>query len=890
MKKVVMATILVLLLSVMFMGIVKAENFGYWPSSGNQSPYQNNMFWRQLWSKSLTRVFTKDIYAPYPNDNIKLGTVVVSIFPVYNSGSWEQDSFYLFINIFVIYDAGDYYKNTPPAQRSSDEAWWIHYVNLTLASDIPYSDSDCEFKDNAYAIRVGHWALNNSKYEFVMDGTFSGSASDAWKEKLENLINDAKEKENLNTVINGASTAFSLASTALSVAFPPVGLPLSVISTGLSLYSYFSNTNDFSKKLEDILYSYSNTHKELSLELNPVKNYNTNRYRDYSNWPVMVHMWTYASIHVDKWKESQVKFNLDFSTELSAKRPYHDLPMSAKVGFSYPIVLKNAEGQQVTSEKNLNVPKYEIFPGPTKMVVEGSTSSTIYEDRWYNVEIIIPNSYINDNNLGDPHTRLWINFGDGTIKDIPTDIDVKEKNSQTTTFEIAHQWHLPEGVNEKKYTYYAFYYQDFPESFTISYHELYDSPESYGWVMKWYPYVWVSAIGQSSIYVKKSSGGGGGGGCPFLYTYNGSVWREENNVLVWAENATRPFLNTVDSYLFEAKENNGNITIGIGEPGEDVDFVDTVKLYRVYAPPGYNVAESYLGVVYAYRDVESGIARDSRGVNVTSLIGKEDNNYWVGEKGEYIDVTLNLSSENLLVIRGIDNPAMQKIAMLGAEVKSNTPVTQSTIWMYANVSGEWVKLREIKVRHSRHTNVINLDALSWFFGDKVELRFEMGDRNGIDFIGVAHDYRLVTVEPVALEDASYGYENISARDGYYLRINPGDFVRLNFEGKGDGLYLLKVYGFYFNRAMIGRGIGIVRANETNVAEAKLQESIEPGKYYVLLPLLENYSGICSIEWYVDVIYVPYSKPVVSFEAGEYEIELYIYRYDGSVQYYSLSIS
>ena len=90
--------------------------------------------------------------------------------------------------------------------------------------------------------------------------------------------------------------------------------------------------------------------------------------------------------------------------------------------------------------------------------------------------------------------------------------------------------------------------------------------------------------------------------------------------------------------------------------------------------------------------------------------------------------------------------------------------------------------------------------------------------------------------------------------------------------------------------MIGRGIGIVRANETNVAEAKLQESIEPGKYYVLLPLLENYSGICSIEWYVDGIYVPYSKPVVSFEAGEHEIELYIYRYDGSVEYYSLSIS
>ena len=81
-----------------------------------------------------------------------------------------------------------------------------------------------------------------------------------------------------------------------------------------------------------------------------------------------------------------------------------------------------------------------------------------------------------------------------------------------------------------------------------------------------------------------------------------------------------------------------------------------------------------------------------------------------------------------------------------------------------------------------HTNVINLDTLSWLFEGKIELRFEMRDRNGIDFIGVAHDYRLATVEPVALEDASYGDENISARDGNYLRINPGEFVRLRFQG------------------------------------------------------------------------------------------------------------
>ncbi|MCD6276294.1 MAG: hypothetical protein J7J42_06090 [Thermoplasmata archaeon] len=50
--------------------------------------------------------------------------------------------------------------------------------------------------------------------------------------------------------------------------------------------------------------------------------------------------------------------------------------------------------------------------------------------------------------------------------------------------------------------------------------------------------------------------------------------------------------------------------------------------------------------------------------------------------------------------------------------------------------------------------------------------------------------------------------------------------------------------------MIGRGIEIASADEVNIAEAELQYELMENKSYVLLPLLENYSGICGIEWYV----------------------------------------
>ncbi len=41
---------------------------------------------------------------------------------------------------------------------------------------------------------------------------------------------------------------------------------------------------------------------------------------------------------------------------------------------------------------------------------------------------------------------------------------------------------------------------------------------------------------------------------------------------------------------------------------------------------------------------------------------------------------------------------------------------------------------------------------------------------------------------------------------------------------------------------------------------------------------------------MDGRYASVEKPALGFEAGEHEIELYIHRYNGSVEHYSLHIS
>lgn len=762
-------------------------------------------------------------------------------------------------------------------------------MSITLSANGSYSGANCVFLDNAYAVRVGHWALNSSsdRFEYVLDGTFSGTPSDAWKQRVEDTLSYKEARDNFYHTLDG----FSLTLGALSLVTGPVGIPLSVVSTGISLYTYLANTDDFIERLEDILHDYSNTKKGIILELNPTKNYNTDRYWDYSNWPTMVHLWTYAKISVSNWYgHSYENYELKFSTVFSAKRTYYNLPMNVEAKFTLPIVLKNTDGTHVSSDSDLNVPDKEIFPTPTDLYVEGSQNSKIYERTPHNVVITIPNDYT-AYNRDDTHTRLWVSFGDGHTMDISTDTNVREKNTQSTVFEIPHTWYLPSGLDSKTYSIDAFYYLDYPTPLEIQYDAVSNYPGSHGWVMKWYTNVWVSGIIEREITVLKNSSGGGGGsgGCPFLYTDNGWGWTPENNVLVWSENATRKNLETWDAYLFSANQVDGKIKVGIGEPGYDVDFIDSVNLYRVSAPEGYRVVEGYDGKVYAYRNMEAAWkATDSAGRNVTGLVDSADNSYWVGEKGDYIDAYINLSAKNLLVLRGIDNPPVMN--SISPYLVKPPFVTMSTIWIYGNLSGEWVKLSEVKVRHNLHTEAIDLNKLLHRHSGTVELRFEMRDRNGIDFIGVAHEFRHAILRKVKMVSASIGYSELRHKDHRYLRLNPGDFVSMIFKGKGNGAYLLRIRGFYFNQNKIGVGIGLVKASETNIAEAALQTNISSGTEYVLLPLLENYTGVKHIAWFVDGHLVRGEKPVVVFAPGEHTVELLVWRKGATTETYTLQIS
>ncbi len=925
----IIALMCFILLTISSVTVMPSAHGWIYPSDTNEreyypgSKYYPEKFY-EIYTEKYARVYVKDIVLSMSyGHEVKVGTLVFTITPITHiSGDAETNiggkTREFLIDVEIIYNAGSYPRNEP-ALRYLDEpddynhqSWELPPINAfylektELKAELSEYTAPwrvmADFGGTSAANWVGTWKLNGnintdnnwdaymSKSEnsqFVAEGiNVEQNLHDAYIKWRNHLLNQIENDAELLKTYNEYTSLMSSGGYLLNLIslgagnLPGLGIAQGTLGIGQFIYSMYESEiitemvedvgrlNDWQWHSADTKgnyldavadYIYPQPDKKSAQEDMDDGTYDSYDFYfwHYKNWIVASHLTFDFGISV-----------VQMPPTTNPQTPM-DVPITFTVWFhygppgygqSYPYTFTTTLKLAVTEEDNPNAaPK--SFGLPMITVKDKNTGETIPYDPAHPTQKIINKGELYEFYLKIPNSPVskvnyYVDWGKNSYTEI------NDANPFANTY-VSHVW--------------------------------WSAPEPYG---AHPPYLQIFAYYKSGDTVLLSqvfrielvwqdNGNTPGGGCPFLYTYSGNSWREENNVLVWAENATRPFLETGDFYLFNATENNERVTIGIGEPGEDVDYIDAVKLYKVDAPEGYEVAESYTGMVYAYREVESGIAKDNHGENVTSLIGEEDGNYWIGDKGDYVDITLNLSSENLLVIRGIDNPPEPQRLRWG---DNNPPHTQSTMWIYANVSDEWIKLGEIKVRHNLHTNVVNLDLLHLLLGDKVELRFEMRDRNGIDFIGVAHDYRLASLERVNLEESNYGYENISEVDGNYLRLNPGDFVRLSFESKGDGLYLLAIYGFYFNHEMIGKGIGIARADEVNIAEAELQSEIESNVSYVLLPLLENYNGICSIMWYVDGTYVPGDKPVVSFDAGVHTIELRILRSSGIWENYSLQLS
>ncbi|MCD6370739.1 MAG: hypothetical protein J7L63_04520, partial [Thermoplasmata archaeon] len=620
-----------LLFLVSFSGMVVGWTPNYMPRDVNERMYYPGsdhypQKFYDLYAEKYTQIYKRDIVIHMSYGDVKIGKLIFSIMPVEDP---TTDDGYVFmenqrdfiIDIEVVYDAGNWEKDNSsvryldwPSNRPHN-SWDIPPINAFYIKATKIVADFSEYYGNGWEIRsmFDHASAANWNGTWWMNGNVQGtqnwerfiSKSERAQFKLIGIdeisdLEKAYERWRTN-LLNQLENDVQLirAYEQFTSWMSPAGFLGSKIGIGTwcieEIYSMAENeiltemettigeltggdgwkwewrsagssnpravaSYIFSQPVLKIAedYAYEQQHNDKSSDT--TYDSHTEYFWHYKHWIVASHQTYRWHIEADKLPQDS---NVPYRTL--------DIPLSFKVWFHYgppnhgstPHPFEFSTVVKITLSKGHgNAPVYTIpgfgLPLPTVKKKDGDTitynpggtveSLIINKGELYEFYISLPSAPVK-------RVSYYVDWNDGKYSEIAN------TNPSTNTY-ISHVWWNKPHLHSTEYPYIQLfaYYQD-------------DNV------------VLLSQVFRIEI-IWQDNGNTPGGGCPFLYTYNGG-WREENNVLVWAENATRPFLNTVDNYLFEANEINGSVILGIGEPGEDVDFVDAVKLYRVYAPQGY---------------------------------------------------------------------------------------------------------------------------------------------------------------------------------------------------------------------------------------------------------------------------------------------------------------
>jgi len=662
--------------------IGSAFGIGWWPGNGGDLAnggyyyYINNPYWKNLWTKQLSLILQKDVYDD-ENENVKIGKIIVGFYPTkYKGGVNDNAELYFLLDVFVIYYAGSYYENQTPAQGEVGEAYYVKGIDASMKILTNKTNKRImfDFENAGHSYRYGHWKFkddgDNNYYDdwyFVMDGEFyTDNSREIWHQKLlqaiEKLQDENARKEAFqtwSTVAGGISFGLDVITVLGGISCPPVGIALGASSLALTAASYYTNCNYFDVYLRKGDWKIGNT-RDNAYEATahwafaPSDiNHNDNFFWWHDHWPVIVHAWTEGVIDVHHWgSESFEKFQLSVSVtygKISVNDGREDYVITLEKPI--PIYMNKSYGGSVPISVDIPVDTgmihKEILSPPTISFDNENGEHYAGEPQCLNIEL--PGRYYN----------VYINWGDGNDEII--------YEHPSLYLYKSHIWASP-----GTYTVRVFYFKE-----GYKHAVLYQEDDSYAssWTLTYYYNVMLSAMAIKSIEILSGDDENGGAvGCPFLFTYQDNSYVPVNNVLVWAENSTRGYLNTVDYYLLDNIEaENGIVRLGIGEMGNDVDYIDYVGLYYAKIPRGCEVSEDFSGNIYAYR-------------NPIDCY----NGFWVGDSGEYLDVNIDISQKgNLLILKTVDNPPN---VTESTEIKWKPPaITMSTIWLYAKLGDEWIK-------------------------------------------------------------------------------------------------------------------------------------------------------------------------------------------------------
>jgi len=263
-------------------------------------------------------------------------------------------------------------------------------------------------------------------------------------------------------------------------------------------------------------------------------------------------------------------------------------------------------------------------------------------------------------------------------------------------------------------------------------------------------------------------------GCPFVYTWNGSEYLMDNNLLPASEGSGGD--DVEDNYVLQQTlaSRNDRYKSMIGEFEQEHSYFDKVNLLAVDHASDVKVAMSPPGDILTYKDPSAPMsAFDKDGNDVLSLIQEVDEDYYEGYLGDYLVLDfgdLNVEDGAKLVLRA-DPPPQEK---------------WSVYVQVLNESMLWDTVAIVLPRVYWSTEIVDLS--SWLpdpNGDlKVRLIFTTIHR--VDFAGLdttpQEDFALhegYLLWAIHSEQGFVGWK-LRSEDQVYAELLPGQTIRLKF--------------------------------------------------------------------------------------------------------------
>jgi hypothetical protein len=284
------------------------------------------------------------------------------------------------------------------------------------------------------------------------------------------------------------------------------------------------------------------------------------------------------------------------------------------------------------------------------------------------------------------------------------------------------------------------------------------------------------------------SGGGGGGSCPYLYTWNGTSYVLDNDIIPFKH----PSLENNDFYTIQQtlKPEEGYYKVKIAEELPETSYLDSVRLVTIDHPSAVEVYPDLKGKMFNISNPKPLLSCiDSHGNDCLNMLkGREEvytpGSYFQGVQGEYIIADFgNLSGQQItkLVVTSDGpvetGPAPSLNPSSGKSIRIDSLVTENGI-------PNWVTRFVFTPHELWATNVFDITDLVTEATGEFKLRFYFTNTHKIDFIGIdttpeiekeVHEFTPVYAK--AGEDA---LSQVGNTDGNYLVMKKGDELFLKF--------------------------------------------------------------------------------------------------------------